>query len=252
MRLIFVDTETNDHPSQRTALRIVSMTWLVARLDGVIEKRQNYLVKPEGFRIAPGATRIHGITEDQARREGRPIGEVLGQWVSDLRAPGDKTLVGHHIQFDIGVIAAELNRHHFDLAIAGLPTICTMRGGAPVCRLPKARGNGYKNPKLQELHLTLFGQPFADAHTSQADVEATARCFFELRRRGLFPDLGATPATRPDRNPSPAQPEPMHKTIVPCPRCQRRLRVPASRWLDITCPICRQRFRQFTGDARTE
>ncbi len=40
--------------------------------------------------------------------------------------------------------------------------------------------------------------------------------------------------------------------ITTLPVMTEPARVPARRRLDITGPICRQRFRQFTGDARTE
>ena len=237
MRLIFIDTETNDHPSKRLELRIVSITWLVAQTSGFTEKLENYIIKPDGFRIAPGAAMIHGITEHQARKEGHAITKVLGKFVSDLQTPGEKIIVGHNINFDLDVIKTELNRHQFNFNITALPSICTMRSSVSVCQLPKARGRGYKNPKLQELHFTLFGQPFADAHTSKADVEATARCFFELHRRGLFPHLGAAPPIA----------DPGIKTVVLCPQCNQRLRVPAGKLLDIKCPTCKHVFRQFTG-----
>lgn len=248
MRLIFIDTETNDHPSKRFELRIVSITWLVAQSNGQIEKLENYIIKPDGFRIAPGAAMIHGITEYQARKEGHAITKVLRKFVSDLKKPGEKTIVGHNINFDLDVIKTELNRHQFTFDMAGLPSICTMRSSVSVCQLPKARGRGYKNPKLQELHFTLFGQPFSDAHTSKADVEATARCFFELHRRGLFPHLGAAPQPQPFGAKSESQPtDTSIKTVVRCPQCNQQLRVPAGKLLDIKCPTCGRNFRRFTG-----
>ncbi|NCG44635.1 MAG: DNA polymerase III subunit alpha, partial [Proteobacteria bacterium] len=57
---------------------------------------------------------------------------------------------------------------------------------------PGGRGGRFKTPKLGELHHHLFGEDFADAHNATADVEATARSFFELVRRRLWTaaDLG--------------------------------------------------------------
>ena len=248
MHLIFVDTETNDHPSKRLELRIVSITWLVAQSNGLTEKLENYIIKPDGFRIALGATMIHGITEYQARKEGHAITKVLRKFVSDLQSPGEKTIIGHNINFDLDVIKTELNRHQFSFDIASLPSICTMRSSVPVCQLPKARGKGYKNPKLQELHVSLFGQPFSNAHTSKADVEATARCFFELWRKGLFQHLGAAPQPQPVG----AKSEPQStnvgiKAVVRCPQCNQRLRVPAGKLLDIKCRTCGYIFRKFTA-----
>jgi DNA polymerase III epsilon subunit-like protein len=237
MHLIFVDTETNDHPSKRLELRIVSITWLVAQSNGLTEKLENYIIKPDGFRIASGAMMIHGITEHQARKEGHAITKVLRKFVSDLQSPGEKTIIGHNISFDLDVINTELKRHQFSFDITSLPSICTMRSSVPVCQLPKTRGKGYKNPKLQELHVSLFDQPFSNAHTSKADVEATARCFFELWRKGLFQHLG----------PASASADLGIKAVIPCPQCNQKLWVPAGKFLDIKCPTCQYFFRKFTG-----
>ena len=50
-----------------------------------------------------------------------------------------------------------------------------------LCKLPFPRGGGgYKYPKLQELHNHLFGYNFLNDHNANADVEATARCYFKL------------------------------------------------------------------------
>jgi hypothetical protein len=45
---------------------------------------------------------------------------------------------------------------------------------------------GYKWPKLSELHIKLFGEDFDGAHDALADIEATARCFWEMRKLKLI------------------------------------------------------------------
>ena len=52
-------------------------------------------------------------------------------------------------------------------------------------RLPGKYGK-YKNPSLTQLHMHLFGEKFDDAHDALADVVACARCFFELKDRGII------------------------------------------------------------------
>lgn len=61
--------------------------------------------------------------------------------------------------------------------------ICTMNESTDLCKIPGPYG--YKWPKLEELHKHLFGKTFDNAHDALADVRATARCLFELRRRGM-------------------------------------------------------------------
>ncbi len=46
---------------------------------------------------------------------------------------------------------------------------------------------GFKWPKLEELHVFLFGKGYDGTHDAALDVEACARCFFELRKRGHYP-----------------------------------------------------------------
>ena len=59
-----------------------------------------------------------------------------------------------------------------------------MTGTKEICRIPGQYG--YKWPSLSELHQTLFGTGFEEAHDAGADVAACADCFLELKRRGVF------------------------------------------------------------------
>jgi hypothetical protein len=65
---------------------------------------------------------------------------------------------------------------------------CTMKTPQVVswCKLSAKSGRGYKWPTLNELHLQLFQEEFTDSHNAGADVEACARCYFELRKRGII------------------------------------------------------------------
>ena len=40
--------------------------------------------------------------------------------------------------------------------------------------------------KWQYLNHMLFGCDFEDAHDAMADITATKKCFFEMRKRGLI------------------------------------------------------------------
>ena len=44
-------------------------------------------------------------------------------------------------------------------------------------------------PTLEELHISLFGAAFQSAHNALADARACAKCYFELRRRGVIFDV---------------------------------------------------------------
>jgi len=54
------------------------------------------------------------------------------------------------------------------------------------CAIPGGRGGKFKWPTLTELYTKLFKKGFGDAHDAAYDVDATARCFFELCKLGVI------------------------------------------------------------------
>ena len=59
-----------------------------------------------------------------------------------------------------------------------------MHASTDYCKL---RGPyGYKWPKLSELHIKLFGEDFKEAHNASVDINATAKCFWKMRKIGLI------------------------------------------------------------------
>ena len=52
--------------------------------------------------------------------------------------------------------------------------------------MPGGRGGKFKFPTLVEIYTLLFNDSFSGAHNASADVEATARVFFELVRKGVL------------------------------------------------------------------
>jgi DNA polymerase III subunit epsilon len=187
---LFFDTETTGVPRNYKAPtsdlanwpRLVQLAWLITDDAGDEIKSTEFIVKPDGFTIPADAARVHGISTETALRDGVDLTEVLAAIVPDLEQAD--LLVAHNIQFDEKILGAELLRGgHPDLP-AAKPKRCTMRESTDYCRLPGRYG--YKWPKLQELHVKLFGEEFAGAHDALVDVRACARCFFELKRLGIM------------------------------------------------------------------
>ena len=141
------------------------------------------------IQIPNDAVRIHGISTEKATAEGRPLVEVLKDFLKAI--PGNLTaLVGHNVNYDKNIVAAELARLNGPNAVETkrfihLPRLCTMTAGAEYCKIPGRYGK-YKWPTLDALHRKLFGQGFEKAHSALADVEACARCFFRLRELGVM------------------------------------------------------------------
>ena len=65
--------------------------------------------------------------------------------------------------------------------------VCTMKSSTDFCRIPGSYG--LKWPTLTELHLALFNTVFDETHNALKDVEACAKCFFQLKKKGIV-DVG--------------------------------------------------------------
>ena len=190
---VFFDTETSGLPSRFGApaddlgawdtARLVQLSWIIDQ-DGEEIGFGDLIVKPEGFTIPEEASKVHGITTEVALEKGVSCKQAVYAFLGAARLADE--LVGHNVEFDMGVVGAELVRHWKKNYLEGMRTRDTMKESVEFCRIEKASGRGYKWPKLMELYQKLFGQMFQDAHNSLADVTATRRCFWELTRKGIM------------------------------------------------------------------
>jgi len=200
---IIFDTETTGLPRRWDAPitdtdnwpRCVQIAWQLHDKNGRLLEHQDYLIKPDRFNIPYDAEKIHGISTELAEMQGVPLADVLQAFNEALAKA--KFVVGQNLKFDLNIMGCEFHRYGVESPMAGMPVLdtCT-EATAELLRLPGGRGKRFKLPNLTELHSYLFGTPFAEAHNATADVEATARCFFELLRRGAFtPDQLQAEAT---------------------------------------------------------
>ena len=192
MYLIF-DTETTGLPRDWNAAitdtdnwpRCIQLAWQLHDEWGNLIENKDYLVKPEGFDIPFDAEKIHGISTALAEDQGHSLAFVLAEFQKAV----DQTrfLVGQNVGFDINIVGCEFHRQKVASNFSEVPVLdtCTEHT-ANLCKIPGGRGGKFKLPTLTELHEYLFGVGFGEAHNASADVEATARCFFELIRLGQF------------------------------------------------------------------
>ncbi|PMU07069.1 DNA polymerase III subunit epsilon, partial [Pseudomonas sp. FW305-20] len=68
-----------------TTDRIVTAYVGVLDADGTILSSASWLADP-GIEIPAGATAVHGVTTERARRDGRPAAAVVTEIVAELRA----------------------------------------------------------------------------------------------------------------------------------------------------------------------
>ncbi len=195
MYLIF-DTETTGLPQDFSAPisnsgnwpRLVQLAWQLHDDHGYLIHARNEIVYPDGFDIPFNAEKVHGISTEKARIEGRPLAKVLSEFHADVKQA--KYGVGHNIRFDYNIVGAEfwrLEQQEEARQIMDLPAIDTKNDATTrYCAIPGGKGGRFKWPTLSELHHKLFEEPLDQAHNAAADVEATARSFFKLCILGVI------------------------------------------------------------------
>ncbi|HHG83774.1 MAG TPA: 3'-5' exonuclease [Bacteroidetes bacterium] len=183
---LFFDTETTGLPKNWKAPvtdvnnwpRLVQLAWILTDAEGNELDCANEIIFPDGFIIPPASAKVHGITNAMAEKKGRPIKAVLERFVEQVEEA--QFLIGHNISFDESIMGAELIRAGLKSSLEQRKKICTKLVSTDFCQLPG--DYGYKWPTLEELHQKLFDEPVEGAHNAMNDVEATLRCFFELKK----------------------------------------------------------------------
>ena len=190
MRILVFDTETTGLPKYRKPAKqqqgnwphIVSISWMLLNDNELISSR-SFIIKPQWI-IPKESTDIHGITQEFAERYGVDLEYVMNEFIS---AKYD-VLIAHNMKFDENVV---VNAIYWDLGRKAFDEFpgrkrCSMIASTDMCKLP-GRYNGYKPPKLSELHFYLFGyMPEGQLHNSMYDTEILVKCLLsskELRDR---------------------------------------------------------------------
>ena len=187
---LFFDTETTGLPKNWKAPvsdlnnwpRMIQIAWILCNQWGKRIEQADYIIKPENFTIPADAAKVHGITTEKALAEGEDLEKILNIF-NDLIEKSE-CIVAHNIGFDEKILGAELLRKNVLSKFENKKKLCTMKASTNYCKIPGSYG--YKWPKLSELHISLFGCDFEDAHNAFADIDATEKCFWEMRERGLI------------------------------------------------------------------
>jgi DNA polymerase III epsilon subunit-like protein len=187
---LFFDTETTGLPKNWRAPvtdfnnwpRLVQLAYLYCDGDGNTLSSGDYIIKPEGFVIPESASGIHGISTERAKLEGVLLRNVLREF--EKLVGEAEVLVAHNMSFDEKIVGSELIRAGMPNSLLAKKKICTMERATDFCAIKGPYGN--KWPKLTELHHTLFAVGFEEAHNAALDIQATAKCFWELKKRGVI------------------------------------------------------------------
>lgn len=161
---------------------MVQIAWILSDTSGNRIESEQYIIRPENFTIPPQVSKVHGITTERALNEGEDLETVLvtfNEYVEEA-----EYIVAHNLNFDEKILGAEFIRKEIKSDFHRKRRFCTMQASTNYCRLPGRYG--YKWPRLSELHITLFGEDFEEAHDASVDIHATEKCFWEMRRIGVI------------------------------------------------------------------
>ena len=175
---LFFDTETTGFYKPR----LVQIAWTKCDDKGKRIDSDDFIIKPKGFKIPKAAANIHGITTEMAIDKGVDILGVLDEF--NRMASDAEFIVAHNISFDKRIINAEFYRSKIENVINNKKHLCTMLSSRMYCKI--IGNNGIKQPKLSELYSKLFDEELVNAHDASVDVDATEKCFWELRRLGVI------------------------------------------------------------------
>ena len=187
---LFFDTETTGLPKNWKAPvtdldnwpRMIQIGWTLCTAEGKRVDSAEFIIKPDNFIIPKEASNVHEITTEKAIEEGVELDIVLNKFNELVNEAN--FIVAHNISFDEKIIGAEILRRSIASDFELTPKLCTMKAATDYCQIPGPYG--YKWPKLSELHIKLFGLDFVGAHDAFADIEATERCFWEMKKLGLI------------------------------------------------------------------
>lgn len=191
VKTLFFDTETTDKwkfnlpaddPAQPS---IVQFAGILVGDDGIVRSLVNILVQPNGWKIAPGAAAVHGITEEDANEFGVSISNAA-HLIRDLFVSAD-VAVAHNADFDQRIVnralaQAEVSEIPWDRLILR----CTMLGSMNILKLPGKFGKQFKWPSLAEAHGHLLGTGFDGAHDALADTRACRAVYDKLIELGVW------------------------------------------------------------------
>lgn len=175
MKHLVFDTETTDLIAN--SARSLDKQPYIFEICGVVwddaddsETLHHWQLDP-GAPISKSASKKTGVHD--AMVKGRPLFRSVAPAIREMIEKSD-CVVAHNLSFDRMMVKLEFSR------LAEMITF-PARG---VCTLESTEHlQGYRL-SLSNLHRLLFNEDFEKAHSADADVRATLRCYRELLKRG--------------------------------------------------------------------
>ncbi|MEN7548405.1 3'-5' exonuclease [Rapidithrix thailandica] len=188
--VIFVDTETSGLPkdwnkpysAEKNWPFIVQIAWTVCTKDGNEIKYENHYIEDKDYEILEASRQIHGISHEFLQRHGKERREVMQRLLADLKKY-NPLVVSHFIPLDYHMLGVGFFRAGLENPLQYMPKFCTMQLTYQFVGSPHQ-----KFLRLGQLYTRLFQTTLENQHNALVDARATARCFFELQKRGDITD----------------------------------------------------------------
>lgn len=142
-----------------------------------------YIKPTQGREYSPKALEINGLTlqelEEKGVTEKQAIQQVITFVIKNFNSKPN--MLAHNIVFDIQFMNALFKRNDYPL----FSDLCYYHPKDTMIMASMLKDAGIINfPKvnLQTCYKTLFGKPFENAHTSEADVLATEQIYKKMKQ----------------------------------------------------------------------
>ncbi len=166
--------------------RLASLTMIFCNERLEVEMEYSVYIRPDGWEMSEGATKVNGLTNEFLNEHGIPVVEALNEYSSAV--DNGRIMVAHNSQHDGKQLRAELRRAGMDDRFERAPNICTMRALTNICKIPpKGNRGGYKWPSLSESCVFFHMEEFGD-HTAKADAYACLALLRKLKEMGQMPE----------------------------------------------------------------
>lgn len=190
MRVLIFDVETSglpDYSAWGDPARQPHIVSLSARAyeDGKPARSvYSNLIRPQGFSISAEASRVNGITQQDAARYGVPILAALASLAEMAKTA--KCIASFGLDcFDVPMVRVELMRlgKTTQFPPPGPEHFCVKKHAAALCKIPGENGN-YKMPSLASACLSILGRPLVQ-RDPLGDLDAVSELFFALKSKGM-------------------------------------------------------------------
>lgn len=144
---------------------------------GDVNGSYNWIVNP-GIPIAPGATEVHGYTDEMVQRDGRDAKEAIAEMLTVIRrsVAAGRPVTAYNASFDLSMLNAEARRYNLEPIDDFGPVIDPLV-------IDKAVDKYRRGKRTLVATSEYYGVVLEGAHDAEADATATGRVAWAVLAR---------------------------------------------------------------------